>query len=101
MCAQLTADQTPTTAFAIVTRAEPHTLVRVLTLFARLDLMPARLIGMTSVREAKLSLTIEVADLAREERENLVARLASLLGVLEVRAMDKPLQTAFPYSDEA
>ncbi|MSP82044.1 MAG: hypothetical protein EXQ94_03680 [Alphaproteobacteria bacterium] len=100
MSAQLTAEQTPTTAFAIIARADPHTLVRIVTLFARLDVMPTRLIAMTTSREPQLALTIEVPDLAREERENLVARIASLLGVVEVRAMDKPLHPTYG-SDEA
>jgi hypothetical protein len=99
MGAQLTADQTPTTAFAIIARADPHTLVRIVTLFARLDIMPSRIIGMTLSREPQIAITIEVPDLAREDRENLEARIASLMGVVEVRVMDKPIHP--PALDEA
>lgn len=83
-------DVITSTAFLVVAEADPLVLARVVWALARARIVPARLIGMTSERDEHYFLTIEVADLAREAREDLAERLTGIAGVHDVRVIDKP-----------
>lgn len=83
-------DVVTSTAFLVVAEADPLVLAWVVWAMARARVMPDRLIGMTSDRDEHYFLTIEVVDLERTAREDLIERLSAIDGIHDVRVIEKP-----------
>lgn len=83
-------DVITSTTFLVVAEADPQVLARVVWALARARILPDRLIGMTSERDEHYFLTVEVGALPRESREDFAERLGAIVGVHDVRIIDKP-----------
>jgi acetolactate synthase regulatory subunit len=70
--------------FAVIARAEPGALERIVAVLARGFPMPRRFSSVHHDRSGRLALNLEMADLEPDRAELLAARLRGLVGVEKV-----------------
>ncbi len=79
-----------TVCFSIYAPSDPSVLPRVVGVFARLDLVPARLVSTIIGRRAEeLCVDLQVEGMSAADRELVIARLRNLVDVSQVLSSEK------------
>ena len=83
-------DYRSTACFSIYTPPTPSVLPRVVGIFARLDIFPARLTSTVGGRHARaLCIDLQIEGMAAADRDMVAARLGNLVEVSQVLTSEK------------
>ena len=86
----LSDNRSTTTCFSVYAPPRPSVLPRVIDIFARLDVVPARLVSTVGYRHGgELCIDLQVDAMATAERDLVAARLRNLVDVSLVLTSEK------------